>query len=83
MWISRQRWTRLIERVEKLEDLERDLRDSPRIYAHAGKLHTCSKGKFRLVDAVNQLAEHVGIVWRQQPPVSAKLECSPGGKSGD
>ena len=81
MWISRQRWERLIERVEKLEELERDLRDSPRVYADGGRLHTWSGGEFRLIDAVNQMAEHIGLVWKRQAPVAAKLECLPEGKN--
>jgi len=81
MWISRQAWNETQEQIKLLQERIGDLEKSPRIYADQGKLHAWAGGSYRLVEAVNQIAEHVGLRWKQQPAVKASLECLPEGKT--
>lgn len=83
MWIRRQEWVDTLARIKWLEDQVRDLQDTPRICAHNGKVLPWAGGKSRLVDAVNQIAAHVGLRWEWQPEVAAKMECLPVGKPAE
>ena len=73
MFISKREYNDIIERLEKLEEAQRQ--NSGRVYVNEnGELVSWHGGKTSIVEAVNLLAQAVRVRWKQIYATAATVE---------
>lgn len=74
MWINRETWDGLKQEIRDLRERVRELESGGRASFYNGKVSVQRTGHYRLEDAVNVLADHVGATFSVEPAVEASLK---------